>query len=97
MRNCIGFAISASIVALTERKSVVYPLIVAKEPFKCPLTGMVHWISSESLGEVDDVTYFKNKMLQDMGIPKDFVDLSQVTSAGGRYKEYERLRNNPCS
>jgi hypothetical protein len=39
---------------------------------------MVHYgepeiltISAQNLGEVDDVAYFKNKMLQGLGIPKE--------------------------
>lgn len=49
---------------LMEDAMVTYRLIRAPEI-------KVLTIASQNLGEVDDVTYFKNKMLQGLGISKD--------------------------
>lgn len=51
---------------LMEDAMVIYHLIRAPEMSAQTL----------NLGEVDDVTYFKNKMLQGMGIPKDLFPCS---------------------
>ena len=72
-------AIAAKVVDLMGDAIVVYNLnrsnspttITKKMPYKCPLTGIIHWVPTTFYDEVGDVAYFKNKMLANIAIPKE--------------------------